>query len=373
VTRPGVRRWDHIDLRRRTRQRAILELINFCKQLRSRVAHSQTVSTRHPDWQRAAATRRSRNTLASNLAFQNREPPVGVVVNLQPRWRCQKQPCSWVPIELTRVFRQTEREFIDLLSNIRRGVQVRESIRVLNTSCAGKPRPAGVLEIALVSSRKQAEEINRVELERLPLPEVEFAGVMEGRMQQDKKLPSPNDLRLRPGAQIMFTRNDKMRRWVNGTMGKVVEVMKDRVMVLIPGHDKAVEVTAERWEQYEYRWNPQLRELVTEVVGCFVQIPLAHAWAATIHKAQGQTFEYALVDLGHGAFASGQTYVAISRCRARAGLRLARPIREDDVKVDPQILALHDEMRKGTEGVDVEAMATALREARLGGTASSDP
>ena len=147
-------------------------------------------------------------------------------------------------------------------------------------------------------------------------------------------------------------------------MGKVVEVMKDRVMVLIPGHDKAVEVTAERWEHYGYRWNPQLRELVTEVVGCFVQIHLAHAWAATIHKAQGQTFEHALVDLGHGAFASGQTYVAISRCRARAGLRLARPIREDDVKVDPQILALYDEMRKGTEGVDVEEMARALREAR---------
>lgn len=276
---------------------------------------------------------------------------------------------AWVPIELKRVFRQSEAEFIELLSDIRRGRNVSGAIRALNASCAGRPKPAGVLEIALVASRKQAEEINRAELERLALPEVAFAGAVEGRMQQDKKLPSPNDLRLRVGAQVMFTRNDKMRRWVNGTMGKVVEVRDDQVMVLIPGDSRSVEVTPERWEQYEYRWDSVKKQLVTEVVGCFVQIPLTHAWAATIHKAQGQTFDHALVDLGHGAFASGQAYVAVSRCRSRQGLRLARPLREDDVLVDPQILAFYDEMRKGTEGVEVEEMARALREARLGGGA----
>jgi len=271
---------------------------------------------------------------------------------------------TWVPIELTRVFRQTERDFIDLLSNIRRGVHIPQSLRSLNESCAGKPRPQGVLEIALVASRAQAEQINRAELCRLPLPEVEFNALVEGRMRQQQRLPAPNDLRLRPGAQVMFTRNDKGRRWVNGTIGKVTEVSKGRVMVLISRHDKAFEVTPERWEQYEYRWDPRLKQLVTEVVGCFVQLPLTHAWAATIHKAQGQTFDHALVDLGNGAFASGQAYVAISRCRTRQGLRLARPIRENDVRVDPQILALYEEIGKSLEGVDAAAMARALKEAR---------
>jgi hypothetical protein len=271
---------------------------------------------------------------------------------------------SWVAIELTRVFRQSEREFIDLLSNIRRGTDVERSIRALNESCAGKPRPQGLLEIALVVSRAQADEINRAELERLPPPEVEFNAIVEGRMRQQNRLPSPNDLRLRPGAQVMFTRNDKARRWVNGTMGKVTEVAAERVMVLIPGSSKAVEVTPERWEQYEYRWDPGRKQLVTEVVGCFVQMPLAHAWAATIHKAQGQTFDHALVDLGHGAFASGQTYVAISRCRTRQGLRLARPIRANDVRVDPQILALYDEIGKALQGLDAASLARELRERR---------
>jgi len=280
---------------------------------------------------------------------------------------------SWVPIELTRVFRQSEQDFIGLLSDIRCGRNVRQSIDALNRTCVGRGRPEGVLEIALVPARHQAESINRLELERLPGPEVEFKGVLEGRMRADIKLPSPNDLRLRVGAQVMFTRNDKERRWVNGTMGKVAAVASDHVMVLIDGRPHALKVTPDRWEQFEYKWDAERKQLATDVVGAFVQIPLAHAWAATIHKAQGQTFDRALVDLGHGAFASGQTYVAVSRCRTREGLRLARAIREDDVKVDPQILALYDEMRKGTEGVDVEAMATALREARLGGTASSGP
>jgi hypothetical protein len=271
---------------------------------------------------------------------------------------------SWVPIELTRVFRQTEREFIELLSNIRRGVHVPQTLQALNETCAGKPRPPGVLEISLVASRAQAEDINRAELSRLPLPEVEFNGSVEGRMRQQQRLPSPNDLRLRPGAQVMFTRNDKMRRWVNGTIGKVTDVSRGRAMVLVPGFDKAFEVTPERWEQYEYRWNPKQKQLVTEVVGCFVQLPLTHAWAATIHKAQGQTFDHALVDLGNGAFASGQTYVAVSRCRTRQGLRLARPIRESDVLVDPQILALYEEIGKSVEGSDAAAMARALKQVR---------
>ena len=273
---------------------------------------------------------------------------------------------SWVPIELNKVFRQTEQEFIELLSKIREGVDVDATLLDLNKSCVGKPKPAEVLEISLVPSRQQADTINRSALASLAGPEIIFHAKVEGKMRQDRKLPSPNDLPLRAGAQVMFTKNDKGRRWVNGTMGKVVEVHSDHVMVCIAGQSKSLKVTEERWEQFGYKWDGLQKKLVTEVTGCFIQIPLAHAWAATIHKAQGQSFDNALVDLGHGAFANGQLYVALSRCRTRGGLRLARAIRKDDVKVDPQILVLCKEIKKIQEGVDCDLLASELKNKRLG-------
>jgi ATP-dependent DNA helicase PIF1 len=271
---------------------------------------------------------------------------------------------SWVPVELTRVFRQTEKDFVDALSRIRSNTEIRPALEWLNAGCVRTRKPDGALEISLVPTRVRAESINREELGRLPLPERRYSARIEGRMPMDRKMPSPNDLDLRVGAQVMFTKNDKERRWVNGTMGRVVSLDASSVTVQIDGAAGAVCVTEDRWDQYEYSWDPAQRKLVAKVAGSFIQIPLAYAWATTIHKAQGQTFDHALVDMANGAFASGQTYVALSRCRTRAGLRLRRALREDDVRIDPNLVEAYRTIQAAASRIDPERMARELRAAR---------
>jgi ATP-dependent DNA helicase PIF1 len=271
---------------------------------------------------------------------------------------------SWVPVELTRVFRQSEQEFIEVLSRIRAGEEVAAAVAWMNRHCAGRQAPPNALEIALVPTRARAEEINRAALARLAPPERRYSARVEGTVSADWQMPSPNDLDLRVGAQVVFTKNDVERRWVNGTMGRVVALGERQVTVAIGSGSTPVVVTEHRWDRYRYEWDPSTRRLTSKVAGSFIQIPLAHAWATTIHKAQGQTFDRALVDMGNGAFASGQTYVALSRCRTRDGLRLQRPIREDDVRIDPKISAAYREMRRAAGQIDAEAMVRELRAAR---------
>jgi ATP-dependent DNA helicase PIF1 len=277
---------------------------------------------------------------------------------------CFKANAS-IPVELTRVFRQTDAKFIEILSDIRTGNGLPAAIGWLNQSCIGKPRPAGVPEISLVPTRELADEINRRELGRLGGPRRSYCARVEGRVPADRNLPSPNDLELRVGAQVMFTKNDQSRRWVNGTAGMVVDLGDSHVEVAIPGTPGSFTVQPERWDQHEYQWDETAGRLVAAVVGSFIQIPLMLAWASTIHKSQGQTFDHALVDLGRGAFASGQTYVAISRCRSHRGLRLGRAIREDDVKVDPSLLQAYRAMQATASRIDPAFMADQLRNRRL--------
>lgn len=271
---------------------------------------------------------------------------------------------SWVPVELTRVFRQTEADFVNALSSIRSNSDVRAALDWLNAECVRDRKSSDALEISLVPTRARAESINRHELSRLPLPERRYSAKVEGRMPLDRKMPSPNDLDLRVGAQVMFTKNDREKRWVNGTMGRVVSLDASGVTVQIDGSSGAVCVTEDRWDQYEYSWDPSQRKLVAKVAGSFIQIPLAYAWATTIHKAQGQTFDHALVDMADGAFASGQTYVALSRCRTRAGLRLRRALREDDVRIDPNLVEAYRTIQAAASRIDPERMARELRAAR---------
>lgn len=265
------------------------------------------------------------------------------------------------PVELTRVFRQTDAKFIQVLSDIRTGNDLPAAIEWLNQACVGKPRPLGVPEISLAPSRELAEEVNRRELGRLSGPGRRYCARVEGRMPPDRNLPSPNDLDLRVGAQVMFTKNDQSRRWVNGTIGTVVGLGDAHVDVAIPGGPGSFAVQPERWEQHEYRWDDSAGRLASAVVGSFIQIPLTLAWATTIHKSQGQTFDHALVDLGRGAFASGQAYVALSRCRTQRGLRLERAIREDDIKVDPKLLEAYRAMQSVASLIDPSEMADRLR------------
>jgi ATP-dependent exoDNAse (exonuclease V) alpha subunit len=158
------------------------------------------------------------------------------------------------------------------------------------------------------------------------------------------------DLDLKPSARVMFTKNDDQKRWVNGTTGRVVRLKDDSVVVEIddcPGSE-TVEVEPVTWEQYRYEYDAEEDRIVAEVVGRYTQLPLMLAWAVTIHKAQGKTLSSAVVDLGPRAFASGQVYVALSRVRALSGLRLVRPIREDDVKCDPLVTSFYEQLAEMT-------------------------
>jgi ATP-dependent exoDNAse (exonuclease V) alpha subunit len=148
------------------------------------------------------------------------------------------------------------------------------------------------------------------------------------------------DLKLKVGAQVMFLRNDtgsygEPPRWVNGTIGTVVRIAGGTVRVEVDGEQFDVEPAV--WERFRYAYDPGSKSLTREIVAEFTQFPLRLAWAVTIHKSQGKTYERAIVDLGSGAFAPGQTYVALSRLTSLDGLYLSRPLRPGDIRVDPDV------------------------------------
>jgi ATP-dependent exoDNAse (exonuclease V) alpha subunit len=156
----------------------------------------------------------------------------------------------------------------------------------------------------------------------------------------DAAYPADPELRLKVGAQVMFLRNDRASfpdppRWVNGTIGRVTRIAGGTVRVDIDGEE--VEVEPAVWEKYRYAYDSASRSLTREIVAEFTQFPLRLAWAVTIHKSQGKTYDRAIIDLGSGAFAPGQTYVALSRLTSLDGLYLTRPLRPSDIRVDPDV------------------------------------
>jgi ATP-dependent exoDNAse (exonuclease V) alpha subunit len=240
-------------------------------------------------------------------------------------------------IELTRVFRQTDPAFIQVLDAFRTGDVNNQQMATVNTRYHGKIDPLGVDGgIVLTTTNAVAGEINRDRLRRLPDPERTYLGVVTGKY-PEKAFPTDIELQLRVGAQVMFVKNDINRRWVNGTLGVVTGAEENSVQVRISSGGGSVQVGRETWETLKHRYNRDHRRIETEVVGAFTQIPLKLAWAVTIHKSQGLTFDRLVVDLGKGAFAYGQTYVALSRCRSLDGIVLTRPIRQADVKVSPRV------------------------------------
>jgi ATP-dependent DNA helicase PIF1 len=246
------------------------------------------------------------------------------------------QSTSLVPVELTSVYRQEDPAFVDMLNRIRVGDGVDEVTAELNRQCCG---PGDVVaDVTLTCTNNKADNINSAELRRLPTQEYTFTGGIEGRFSlDDDRLPSPIELKLKENAHVMFTRNDDQHRWVNGTMGIVREVSHLTILVEVVGPPSGLvyDVTPVTWETYRYSYDSATDRIVAEPVGTYTQYPLMLAWAVTIHKSQGKTMDNVLVDLGSGAFASGQAYVALSRCRTLEGMRLARAIRPADIICDP--------------------------------------
>lgn len=232
-------------------------------------------------------------------------------------------------VELQTVHRQKDDlEFLWALNRIRQGST--EDLDLFN-SRVGAPLEAEHV-LTLTATNARATTINTVALARLNSPPAVYTGSVEGDFGKD--FPAENTLVLKPGAQVMFVKNGK--DWVNGTLGTVVTAEPDRLVV----HTQdgvTTEVAPEKWEKYRYTFNRSTERIEAEPVGAYTQVPLRLAWAATIHKAQGLTFDHLRLDMDRRAFAHGQLYVALSRCRTLAGLSLVRPVTQHDVCVNHRV------------------------------------
>lgn len=249
---------------------------------------------------------------------------------------------SWTAIELQEVFRQSDAAFLALLDRMRRGRPTLQDAELLDTRVVGEPPPFSEADgegaIVLTTTNEAARRINDMEMARLTGPEASYGAKVEGQF-DERIFPTDSDLVLRVGARVMLLRNDADKRWVNGTLATVVDLGKTSVFVRIGG--RVHEVEPADWERYVYEPDAD-GEPQRKAVGVFRQVPLRPAWALTVHKAQGLTFDAVHVDFGRGAFAHGQTYVALSRCRTLEGLTLSRHLRRTDVRVDDAAFAFAD-------------------------------
>ncbi|MGW8482765.1 ATP-dependent DNA helicase [Microbacterium sp. NPDC055903] len=246
--------------------------------------------------------------------------------------------------ELVEIHRQSDDGFKSMLNAVRYGRVTADIAEVLNDQGARPqpvPEPGEVPMITLATRNDIVNSINSRHLAALAGREQTAKADINGDFGRgEASFPAETELKLKIGAQVMFLRNDTAMageppRWVNGTIGTVKRIMGESVRVEIDGEDVDVEPAV--WERFRYSYNPLTKTLSRDVVAEFTQFPLRLAWAVTIHKSQGKTYDRALIDLGSGAFAPGQTYVALSRLTSLDGLYLSRPLRPSDIKVDEDV------------------------------------
>lgn len=244
-------------------------------------------------------------------------------------------------VGLDEIFRQRDPEFISLLNRLREAEDTERVVEQLNRWCG---EPEGDHDITLTCTNRAADAINSEALAALPAEERLFLGEAQGRFAVDgDRLPSPLELRLKPGARVMFTKNDEEGRWVNGSLGVVTWIAGNRIEVDVTGAG-VHEVPRVTWQSFKYKLDREGDRIVAEEAGHYTQYPLMLAWAVTIHKSQGKTLGRVLVDFGSGAFAPGQAYVALSRCRSLDGIRLARSLRASDVRCDARIRRFYESL-----------------------------
>ncbi len=247
---------------------------------------------------------------------------------------------QFMQVNFDNVYRQQDDTFVGILNAIRSGQISADALEILNDRATPQHLPSTGGLLTLTPRVAQADAINRQCLEALPGSPCFYEGKAKGIFANEgANLPVPMRLGLKVGAQVMFTRNDNTDgRWVNGTLG-VVRTLKDKeieVEISQQGRARLVTVTPDKWQTVKYGLNNG--QLTQEETGSYTQMPLMHAWAVTIHKSQGKTLENVVIDLGAGAFAPGQLYVALSRCKTLVGIRLTRPVRSSDVAVDPRVV-----------------------------------
>jgi ATP-dependent exoDNAse (exonuclease V) alpha subunit len=255
---------------------------------------------------------------------------------------------GWNYVELTQIFRQSDELFIDLLNNIRHNTNVSQTLKTINQQVlkTGQELPKEV--IVLTTTNKTADEINDKNLNFLNSEERVYEGRLTGDF-VERDMPTAMRLVLKAGARVMCLKNDSKGRWVNGTFATVIEVLLESVKIQLENGSK-VEIASEIWNKTRVEFNSETNTLEQKTVGSFSQLPLKLAWAITIHKSQGQTFDKLVLNLEGGAFTAGQTYVALSRCRSLLGLYLTKAIQIRDVKTDPIVHRFFDWLEKQIAG-----------------------
>lgn len=246
------------------------------------------------------------------------------------------QSTQYVTIELTKVFRQQDKVFIDILNHFRDGNVSDEDFDILNKRYQPNFSPDENSDyIHLTTHNRIADNINDRQLEQIKEQAYKFCARVEGQFPENS-YPADYELTLKCGAQVMFIHNDRFERYYNGKIGRITYIDNERIEVSCPNENEKIEVEPQTWENTRYTLNETTKQIEGEVLGTFTQYPLRLAWAITIHKSQGLTFEHAIID-AQQAFASGQVYVALSRCRTLEGLVLASTLNRNAVINDARV------------------------------------
>lgn len=244
-----------------------------------------------------------------------------------------------IAVELTKVYRQRDAQFIALLDHIRTSHVSDSDLRLLNAQVNAEiGAEAGRLSITLSGRRDTVDYINEKQLNTLPDQPTIFYGHIEGEF-PESSLPTPMELEVKTGAQVLFIKNDKERRWVNGTLGTIIGFgnEEDGIIYVRTEDGRDFDVQREIWSNVRYTFNEKEQKIEEEEIGSYQQFPLRLAWAITVHKSQGLTFNNVKIDFTGGVFAGGQTYVALSRCTSLQGISLQEPIRRENIFVRTEV------------------------------------